>query len=477
MPTLTPPFSEFLPGWLARQRWYTAKGRTPQLRRVGGLRYQDPAGEVGIETWLLLDEAGPRPVLYQVPLTYRGAPVEGLEHALLAQAEHSELGPRWIYDGCHDPVGAWAILDAITAGRDVVADGGPQYGTATGHRASGPGALGTPTGGRRSRVLTGEQSNTSIIFEGDDGAPVICKVFRVLAGGENPEVVVQLALADAGSTRVPAPLGALAGAWPGADGTSVHGHLAFAQEFLPGVEDAWRVALRAAADGADFGARELGRAVASVHRDLAAAFPTSEATPQVREALLRGWQQRAEQAQREVPELADRAAAVLAVYERTAHVPWPPLQRIHGDLHLGQVIEAPGRGWQLLDFEGEPLRPLAERAAPDLALRDVAGMLRSLDYAAGAAHATSNDAAGADAAGADAAEAGSWTRDAREAFLTGYAEESGRDPRADRELLGALELDKALYEVTYEARNRPDWLALPLAGVARLLDEDRPAAP
>src|SRR5690606_17907631 len=99
MPTLTPAFPDFLPEWVARQRWYTAKGRTPLLRRVGGLRHQDPDGEVGVETWLVQDDGGPSPVVYQVPLTYRGAPVPELEHALVAQAEHSELGPRWIYDG------------------------------------------------------------------------------------------------------------------------------------------------------------------------------------------------------------------------------------------------------------------------------------------------------------------------------------------------------------------------------------------
>lgn len=460
MPTVTPSFRDVLPGWIGRQRWYTAKGRTPELRRVGGLRFEDPDGEVGIETWLLRDEAGPAPVVYQVPLTYRGAPAPELEHALLAQVEHSELGPRWVYDACHDPVGARALLAAIVTGEAVVSDGGAGLGRATGHRAGGPGAMRAHTAGERVRVLSGEQSNTSIIFEGEDGPPVICKVFRVVAEGRNPDVVVQEALADAGSTRVPAPLGDLYGEWPGVSGESQQGHLAFAQEFLPGVEDAWRVAVRAAADGAPFvaPAADLGAAVASVHRDLAAAFPVHEATAPIRAQLRATWRDRATAALLAVPELEPLRDAVTAVYARAEEATWPALQRIHGDLHLGQVLEVPERGWLLLDFEGEPLRPLPERTAPDLALRDVAGMLRSLDYAAGGAGREHG-----------AVVPGEWTSAAREAFLDGYAREAGADPRDHADLLAALELDKALYEALYEVRNRPDWLTIPLSGVRRLL--------
>ena len=139
----------------------------------------------------------------------------------------------------------------------------------------------------------------------------------------------------------------------------------------------------------------------------------------------------------------------------------PPMQRIHGDLHLGQVLAAPGRGWVLLDFEGEPLRPLAERLQEDCPLRDVAGMLRSLDYAA----AVTAREHGIDAAG--------WALAARDAFLDGYlagAGDSGQTGGGDHELLlRAFELDKAVYEVMYEARHRPPWLQIPLGGIRRLL--------
>jgi predicted trehalose synthase len=121
------------------------------------------------------------------------------------------------------------------------------------------------------------------------------------------------------------------------------------------------------------------------------------------------------------------------------------------------VLDVPHRGWVLVDFEGEPLRPLAERTQPDLTLRDVAGMLRSFDYAAGSWEQTH-----------PGRSAAAWADRARTAFLEGYAQESGRDPREDAVLLNALELDKALYEVVYEARNRPTWLTIPTTAIARL---------
>ena len=164
----------------------------------------------------------------------------------------------------------------------------------------------------------------------------------------------------------------------------------------------------------------------------------------------------------EVPALAEYDQMVRQSITAVSSVSWPALQRIHGDFHLGQVLDAPGRGWVMVDFEGEPLKPLAERTQPDLALRDVAGMLRSFDYVAGS---WEQDHPGRSAA--------SWACRARTAFLEGYTSSTGRDPRADTVLLEALELDKALYEVVYEARNRPTWLSIPITAIARLFAERR----
>ena len=93
--TLTPTKLELLPEWMARQRWYAAKGGVPRLRKLWSWRLDDPAGEVGIETILVVDESGTAPVVYQVPLTYRGAPLEGGDQALVGRMHHSVLGPRW----------------------------------------------------------------------------------------------------------------------------------------------------------------------------------------------------------------------------------------------------------------------------------------------------------------------------------------------------------------------------------------------
>lgn len=493
---LTPDIMAILPQWMARQRWYAGKGRTPVLTRIGGIGLEDPAGEADIDIHLLLDESGRMPTTYQVPLTCRAARLTGGDHALVATLQaggDGGEGARYLYDGPHDPAFATALLRLILEEKTATfdreqsplreqsphreqspdreqpadRDHGPESGQgcgADGHRLAktDPGEL------RDSRVLTGEQSNTSIIIDladalGNPLKPLICKVFRVLHHGQNPDVVVQSALSAAGSTRVPDSIGYVSGRWPDEQASAGHGiatgHLAYAQEFLPGVQDAWRVALAAVATGEDFStqARSLGQATAEVHATLAQSMGTREATPQDVAALTRSMRSRHAAALSEVPAMAVHDRMVHASIEAISSARWPALQRIHGDFHLGQVLDVPGRGWVLVDFEGEPLRPLAERTEPDLTLRDVAGMLRSFDYVAGS---WEQNHPGQSAA--------PWSARARTAFLEGYASAAGRDPRADAALLNALELDKALYEVVYEARNRPTWLKIPTTALAQM---------
>jgi maltokinase len=162
------------------------------------------------------------------------------------------------------------------------------------------------------------------------------------------------------------------------------------------------------------------------------------------------------------PELAPYAEAVHASYDEVGRLSEPvPLQRIHGDYHLGQVMRVDS-GWVLLDFEGEPARPLAERTVLMSPLRDVAGMLRSFDYAARSLLADRQTAPTLNA------RAHEWVERNRAAFCAGYESGGGRDPREQAVLLRAFELDKAVYEVVYEARHRPGWLSIPLGAVARL---------
>ena len=462
--TLRPTKLDLVSGWIGEQRWYASKGRTPRLRLLTAWRLDDPDGEVGVETLLVADEAGAETVVYQVPLTYRGEPLGSADHALVGTMQHSALGHRWVYDAPHDPVYAAQLLELV--------QGRVQAQSSTVSGAVEASVVGVPQPSwaqevhvRTSRVLSGEQSNTSVILDCDlaDGhhTPLIVKVFRMLSPGDNPDVVLQGALVDAGSRRVPAVVGAVTGRWPhpGAEGdVTASGHLALAQEFLPGVEDAWRVALHAAESGADFvgPARALGEATAEVHRTLADALGTEPTSGAQAEAIVAEMRARFEAAVAEVPELEAARGPVDAVLRAAADAEWPALQRIHGDYHLGQVLHSPERGWVLLDFEGEPLRPLSERSLPDQPVRDVAGMLRSFDYVGGTweqVHGTS---------------ARSWVTSAQDAFLEGYAARAGADPRDLGALLAAFELDKAMYEVVYEARNRPAWLAIPLGAVRRL---------
>jgi maltokinase len=369
--------------------------------------------------YLLMDDAGAVPTLYNVPVaaTNDTAPPESV-------IEHGVAGS--LIDAARHPEFVIGLLEEM--GIDV-------------SRVTG------------SRVLTGEQSNTSIVYDVEGEPTIILKLFRTLHHGENPDVTVQRVLSGAGSPYVPRFFGSLDAEWPdvGRESGTAHGTIGFAQEFLPGVRDGWAVALDAAREGRDFAASaaELGAAVAGIHGALGSALETTDASDATVAATGNAWRRRLSIAATEVSAVAERHDEIEAVYRAALERAWPRLQRIHGDLHLGQVLAVPGGGWRIVDFEGEPLRPMAERAIPDLAPRDVAGMLRSFDYAA------------AVGAGPDAA---AWATACREAFVSAYDAAPGA-VAADPLVLRALVLDKAVYESIYEVRNRPDWLPVPLAGI------------
>lgn len=435
---------EWVRAWMSRQRWYANKGALPQLEEIGSLRVPFDGDATHI-IHLLLDHTVGKPALYQVPLSYR--------REQLPVGRIGDLHGWQVHDAPHDPEFAQALLAAMLDG--TVLDG---------DRASGSGARATSDATTAapltSRVLTGEQSNTSIIYEGS-GTPAIVKLFRALHHGENPDVELQTALAAAGSTAVPRPIGNITATWNdrGRSDGRARGHLAFGQEFLPGSVDGWRVAVSAAEDGTDFTAeaRDLGIATAGVHATLAATLPTRPTTADDIAIAVTGMRARLDRAIDEVPALSGYSVAISGTFDRAAAALWPAQQRIHGDLHLGQVLSVPGRGWVIVDFEGEPLRAMNERSGPDSPLRDVAGMLRSFDYVAGSL-----------AVSGSARDARDWAAAARDAFIAGYSAASGRDIRSNGALVDAFELDKALYETVYEARNRPDWLPIPVGAIERL---------
>lgn len=449
---------ECLTDWMTRQRWYAGKGRLPQIVEVGRDEWACDEPEARIVVLLVRDTANNPPSLYHVPIVLRHTIPRGSGRTFIGRDEHDD----YLFDGAHDPAYTRALLRRLGVHRD----------------------------NQQARVHGGEQSNTSIIFDAGSEAPVVAKIFRLVHAGENPDVVLQSALTSAGNRSVPRMLGSVTGTWVDPHGSDTHtdepstGHLAFAQEFVPGVRDGWPLALEAAAEGESFAAdaERLGRVTAEVHAALASCMPSREATLGDIVGFVAGWHQRLAVAMSDVPQLRALRPAIEAVYDAAREAPWPALQRIHGDYHLGQVLRRPSGEWLLVDFEGEPLRPLAERTRVDSPLRDVAGMLRSFDYAVGSLRSETRAAAGAidtasldlDALALEASRA-EWAREARAAFLDGYIAESETDLRQHRALLDAFELDKAVYEAMYEARNRPSWLPIPLAAVAYLVTPERAA--
>ncbi|QEW03531.1 maltokinase N-terminal cap-like domain-containing protein [Microbacterium lushaniae] len=430
--------------WMPRQRWYANKGAAPELRLVAEWDLGGPS-DARVQVLLVYDTSGDGPVLYQVPVVWRSEP---------SAAEIGRPHGMVLVDGTADAAFHDVLYGLVTRGGRFGGADGPLYGEPSSAHVRGSHHP------LPAIVLDGEQSNTSLIFRGAGRAhPVICKIFRQVHAGLNPDIELQTALSEAGVRSVPPVVGAVSAMWraPGDEGHLVAGSLAFAQQFFPGVQDAWRVALRAVERGTDFAgpAERLGVAVAETHAALARLFPTRPATADDLDATATGWRLRLRAALEAAPALEASVPAIERTFARALAAPWPRLQRVHGDLHLGQVIDVPGRGWVLLDFEGEPLRPMSERHAPDFAVRDVAGMLRSFAYAA--------DSVPAGTAG----DAHAWAARARAAFLRGYAG-SGAAETPDPHVLRAFEVDKALYETVYEARNRPGWVRIPVAAVQRI---------
>ena len=320
------------------------------------------------------------------------------------------------------------------------------------------------------RRLSVEQSNTSFVL----GEQALVKVFRQLVPGKNPDIEVHAALL--GNPNLGRCLGWVNGGWHDpATGRWSTGHLAMAQELLSPAVDGWDLACDRVAAGESFAdeARALGTATAQVHRDLRRVLPTERLTGDGTATLVARLSERLATAASLVPEVAELAVALQARIEALGDLAEPiEVQRVHGDYHLGQVLLT-DEGWKLLDFEGEPGAEVAARTAPDHALRDVAGMLRSFAYAAAQGGAR-----------LPSAQVDLWRGDCERAFVAGYA---GIGPeqtdagaaeellsRSERTILAAYLVDKAAYEAVYEKRNRPDWLRIPLAALAQIVAEPLP---
>ncbi|MFI6091771.1 maltokinase [Streptomyces sp. NPDC051218] len=438
-----------LRAWLPRQRWFAGKGRPiTDFNLVAATELLPPTAELGLLHLLLRvrqpqvpEQGGDTPAqpadCYQLLLGVRRELPPRLAPALIGHVTRGPLAGFTLYEALHDSRMSGFLLEALRVRarvgklrferdprKDIADDLAP-------------------------RLLTAEQSNSSLVY----GDTFILKLFRRVVPGTNPDLELPLMLSRDGCPQVPAPA-----AWFLADIGDDEHVLGVLQPYLKGTVDGWELALRELAAERDFSgeARALGRATAEVHLALARALPTVTLGRTQLELIAEGMAERLDTAARAVPALQPYAPALHTTYEALADLgrgeeTWTA-QRVHGDLHLGQCLRSPAGEWSVIDFEGEPSRPPAERRMPQHPVRDVAGMLRSFDYAARSHEPWAPE----------------WAGDCRAAYCTGYAEVTGRDPRMDPVLLRAYETDKAVYEVLYEARHRPDWLPVPLAAIKRL---------
>ena len=473
--------------WLMTRRWFGAKGRPPIAARITEVVPLDWGGDRAVVTRIVATDGAGVARSYQLPLVAREeAPADeraaGAAVARIAAGSASGI----LLDGIEDAGFRSRLGAALGSGAAFEGDGARWSVEPVGTPTHGLGAL-------ESEVSRAEQSNTSVRY----GDRAMLKLFRRLEHGENPDVEIGTFLTTRTAfEHTPSVLGVVR--YCDAEGASyVTGMLS---RFVAGARDGWAIALdaaraaltpgRAGAPG-DFvpEAERIGR----MTRDLHAALASAPDTPGFRSdpvALgdVAHWADAARQAAAGALALLDehvaalptahqamaraiagrRAAALDRVHDAAARVPASlgsapagSMRKIrhHGDYHLGQILRGEKDVWFIVDFEGEPSRPLAERRALSSPLRDVAGMLRSFAYAAATA-AAERGGLGVDAR--TEITAAHWERDVRAAFLRGYG------VAADDPLVALFEMEKLFYELSYELNNRPEWVWIPLRGIARL---------
>jgi maltose alpha-D-glucosyltransferase / alpha-amylase len=494
-----------LPKFLPLQRWFGAKDKAIKSVAAKLLCSMSAADSAMVIIDVATDGEAQR---YFLPLKVRwgeenlkvGAPK--LSYTLAKVRRGAKVGA--LIDGAYDESCTGAILEAMKSGFALSGEFGSI-------RTTGSDALSGLTIEGESRPIGVEQSNVSVVFSDQ----VILKLYRRLRVGEQPDVEVSRFLTQkAGFTSTPALLGTLEHVDPAGELTT----LAAAFAFVPNQGDAWGVVTAAlekhiedyallAKSGAEqlpeFGfPLDLGALLGQRTAELHAAFATKTGDPAfavepLTKKQLKDWSKAAvveaqavwaklkagatamnEDAKPAVETLLSRREEIMRWLKApAASTASGFLSRIHGDYHLGQVLVAKN-DLLIIDFEGEPKRSLGERRSKSCVLRDVAGMLRSFDYARMTALAEHEKRAGADEiAGRRAAE---WLRHTSTAFLDAYRE-SMKDCAlcSDLALADALidffSIWKAVYEVDYELSNRPAWLGIPVRGILAILDRGKDA--
>lgn len=451
---MTASYTDQLAAYLAEQRWFAGKGRSFSVEAVHPTSWLATSEPLRIELVTVRYDDGAAET-YQLLVAYLADAEPELGHALIGPVDSPEFGSTVAYDGVYLP-------DAV----DVLLLGFLDRRRETDLSFYVLDDAELPTDRPVGSVMTAEQSNTSIAY----GEEALLKLFRRVSDGGNPDIEISAALTERGDEHVARLLGWLEGSWRTPAGEQQRAHFGMLQAFLRTATDGWDIALASVRDllveedlhpeevGGDFAgeAERLGAATAAVHRDLAEAFETSMLDARERRELAAAMDSRLTSALTLAPELKPLAGSLRPAYVDFGELDCDiPVQRIHGDLHLGQTLRTV-KGWKIIDFEGEPAKSLAERTALDSPVRDIAGMLRSFDYAAGV---TLLQFGYADHLRYRSDE---WVARNRAAFLKGYTAAADSDAAVSDILLRAYETDKAVYELVYESRLRPHWLALPL---------------
>lgn len=431
---------------VTQARWFGGKGRGGELTGMQPLAWMSLRDDLAVRpeviTWRYPDGTVE---YYQVLVAYRD---QELPDALLGEVTDAPDIPaelRHAHDATRDPEAMRAVVRGLLRGsRD---DASWTAVLSDARKISDE---------LEPRVFGGQQSNTNVLL----GDVAIVKVFRKLEPGHNLDIQVHDALARSGDVASAAKLyGWVTGSFDSPSGARVDSDLMMIVEQLRDASDGFDMARQACAEGVDFTAhaKALGEALAEVHLALEDTFPTSTLDGT---RLAEQMERRLDAAIGEAPILEPHRAGLVAAFQKLAGRK-VLAQRIHGDFHLQQTLHTPS-GWRIIDFEGEPMKTLAERQAPDSPWRDVAGMVRSIGYAT----------SGSDDPTGPAAQ--QWFSDVRDAFLGGYC---GRVTAEQAELLAAYEADKAAYEVVYEVRNRPDWLPIPMTALQAIAPVAESAVP
>lgn len=406
------PSTNLWQSYLPAARWFQSKGLEPVVREIRALPWYTDDGDAWVRSELAIVDTVAGPETYHLLVGY--LPPGTAEPA--AKVGQTTLAARGEVDVVDAPLSPRAMAACLRGLEEASSTSMTWYGD-------------VPDPDLPTHVFSGEQSNTNVLI----GDHVLLKLLRKLPGERSLEVDVLRALA--GTNLAPRLIGTLRSPWTGYD-------LGFFCERIEHATDGWEFATQAIAEGASINAAmaTLGHTLRRLHFYLAEAFGVGAVDPT---AVTKAMTARLDQAARHIEELRPLRPSLAAAFGGLGTSPLT-VQRLHGDFHLGQALFSP-RGWTIIDFEGEPLKTLAERAAPDVVWRDVAGLTRSLDYAR-SRH--------ADPAG-EAADR--WFAESRASFLRGYRGTSAPAPP----ILGAYEIDKVVYELEYELRNRPEWAAIP----------------